>query len=163
MKDDIGGPYEFKTTARNVSITITPQTIANALGMEAHVVGLPYTQGHTLTALTWHKVVDGICLPHTVSAGNSVFSKELRQEYRFLNFIVCYNILPTMQMKVVHWEQLLYMYLTGHPMEAMGLNLNIPYIMLSRMTRDMKTPHQRERLPFPLIIMGILCAHKIDT
>ncbi len=55
------------------------------------------------------------------------------------------------------------MYLVGQSVEAKGLNLNILYIVWSRMTKDMKTPHPSEHLPFPLIIMRILRAHKIDT
>ncbi len=68
LKNSEGGPLELKTTVRNTQLTITQQTIADALGMEARVVGLPYTQGHTLTSLTGAKLLTGYacrihCLP----------------------------------------------------------------------------------------------------
>ncbi len=108
------------------------------------------------------RVVDGICMPETRSAENSVFSKELRPEYRFLNFIVCNNIFPNMQTKVLRWDRMIFLYLLGHPLAARGLNINIPYIIWNRMARYVEHPHQTERLPFPMIIVWILRKFNVD-
>lgn len=99
----------------------------------------------------------------TQSARNSVYSKELKTENRFLNFIVDYNILPTMNTKIVRWDRLLYMYLVGHPAEAEGLNINIPFLIWHRMARDVKSCSSHERLPYPMLIMRILRVHCVDT
>ncbi len=68
LKDDVDGPLEFKTVVHNVSLMVTPHTVAAALGMEANVVDMPYTQGHSLSNLNWCVVDDGVCLPNTRSA-----------------------------------------------------------------------------------------------
>ncbi len=77
LKESDGGPMEFNTTVRNTPITITPQLIGEVLGMKAPLSGLHYLKGQTLTSLDWRRVIDGVCMADTRSAGNLVFSKEL--------------------------------------------------------------------------------------
>ncbi len=60
LQENEGGPMEFKTKVRNKSLTITPQTIADLLGMKAQMTGTHYLKGHTLTSLDWRRVVDGV-------------------------------------------------------------------------------------------------------
>lgn len=92
--------------------------------MQASTEGIFYLDARFDALCDWRKIVNGVCLPRTQPVGNSICSKELRSEYPYLNFIVDYNILPTMNSKVVRWERLLYMYLVGHPAKARGVNLN---------------------------------------
>ncbi len=131
--------------------------------MNARLDGVHYLKAHALSNTTWRTVVDGVCLPDTRSARNSVQSTELRPEYRSLNFIVCYNILPNMQTKVLRWDRMLFLYLLGHPTAALGSNFNIPYLIWSRMARYVESAHPTERLPFPMIIMRILGKYDVDT
>ncbi len=153
---------KFITLVRNKKLVITPQLIGEVIEMSSSMVGTHYLKGFTMNSENWQRVLDGICMPETRTAGNSILSKELRPKYRFLNFIVCYNILPNMQTKVLRWDRMIFLYFLGHPLAAQGLNVNIPYIIWNRMARYVEHPHQSERLPFFVIIMRILRKFDVD-
>lgn len=79
----------------------------------------------------WRRVMNGVCVPNTKPNGICVMSKDLNIEYRFLNFVVCYNIMPLANTKVVRWDRMLYMYLLGQPdvVRAKEINLNVPFLV----------------------------------
>ncbi|XP_020105850.1 uncharacterized protein LOC109722274 [Ananas comosus] len=101
LSDSGGGPYVFTTSVRGVELSITPDTIASVLGMEARTEGVEYLQARFDSLRDWNRVVNSICMSGTESNGIMVLSKDFKMEYRFLNFVVCYNILPLANTKIL--------------------------------------------------------------
>ncbi|EKG08877.1 hypothetical protein MPH_14197, partial [Macrophomina phaseolina MS6] len=83
--------------------------------MEAKTDGVEYLQAGFDSLRDWNRVVNTICMPGTESNGIMVMSKDFKMEYRFLNFVVCYNIMPLANTKILRWDRILYMYLLGRP------------------------------------------------
>lgn len=101
FQDKEGGPYIFKTKVRGVSFDITLNMISTTLNMEVRTDGVEYLKAGIESLCVWMKVVNAVCLPGMLLAGNSFLSKELKSKYKFMNFIMVCNILPTMNTKVV--------------------------------------------------------------
>ncbi len=102
LQDVENGPMEFVTMVRG-SMTGPSMT------------GPHYLKARSMTDASWKTVVHRICVPDTPTHGISVLSKELLPEYRFLNFIICYNIQPNMNTKVLRWDRMLEWNCLGQP------------------------------------------------
>ncbi|XP_020108283.1 uncharacterized protein LOC109724059 [Ananas comosus] len=92
-----------------------------------------------------------------------VESKDLRLEYYLLSLVMYYNVQPTIGTKRIRWDRLVLLYFLGHPEQAYGLNINVPFLVWQRMTHVIQSSVRRDLLPFSLLITRILQENGVDV
>ncbi|XP_020081309.1 uncharacterized protein LOC109710913 [Ananas comosus] len=162
-EDEETGTYVFETFVRQQKIAVTPYTIGELLGMTVDTAGLPYTSGGFQSLSHWDTIVAAICRAGVQTNRAYVESKDLRPEYHLLSLVLSYNVQPTIGTKRIRWDRLLLLFLLGHPRQAHGLNINIPFLMWQRMIHVIQASARRDLLPFPLLITRILQDSGVDV
>ncbi|XP_020080535.1 uncharacterized protein LOC109704188 isoform X2 [Ananas comosus] len=162
-EDEEIGTFLFETFVRQQKVLVTPHTIGELLGMNVDTAGLLYTSGGFKSSSHWDTVVEAICKAGVQTNRAYVESKDLRLEYHLLSLVLSYNVQPTIGTKRIRWDRLVLLYLLGHPEQAYGLNVNIPFLMWQRMVHVIQASARRDLLPFSLLITMILQENGVDV
>ncbi|XP_020091195.1 uncharacterized protein LOC109712181 [Ananas comosus] len=128
-EDEETGTFLFETFVHQQKVVVTQYTIGELLGMNVDTTGLLYTSGGFQSSSHWDTVVAAICKAGVQTNRAYVESKDLRPEYHLLSLVLSYNVQPTIGTKRIRWDRLLLLHLLGHPEQAYGLNINIPFLM----------------------------------
>ncbi|XP_020092184.1 uncharacterized protein LOC109712827 [Ananas comosus] len=162
-EDDETGTFIFETVVRQRRFPVTPYDIGEILGMHVDTSGLLYTSGGFQAATHLDIVLGAICKAGVYMTHGYIESKDLLPEYHLLSLVMSYNVQPTIDTKRIRRERLVLLYLLGHPEQARGLNINIPFLIWQRMIHVIQGATRRDLLSFPVLITRILQANGVDT